>query len=318
MKRTPSRRDFMRSAALGALGGGVLLGREEQRFAANLPNGDEAPDTSFGPGEMPTGRICDVTVSRMIFGGNLMSGYAHSRDLVYVSGLMREYNTVERILNTLDLAEAAGVNTVLSDPWERPTAVMTRHWERGGKMQWIIDCRPEEEDIRVKIDEAIEKGACAIYVNGEWSGDWVLDGKVDLLGESVECIRSRGLPAGIGGHLLDVPVACEDAGIRPDFYMKTLHSHDYWSVDHSREHDNVYCRKPEETIAFMKEIPVPWIAFKTMAAGAIAPERAFDFALKNGADFLCVGMFDFQLAHDVRLFKEMFSPNMVRERPLFG
>jgi hypothetical protein len=318
MKETPSRRDFMRSAALGALGSRVLLGREEQLFATNLPKGEAALDTAFGPGEMPQGKIGDVTVSRMILGGNLMSGYAHSRDLVYVSRLMREYNSVERIVNTLDLAEAAGVNTVLSDPWERPTEVLTRHRERGGKMQWIIDCRPEEEDIRVKIDEAIEKGACAIYVNGEWSGDWVLDGKVDFLGTSVEYIRSQGLPAGVGGHLLDVPVACEEAGIRPDFYMKTLHSHEYWSAGHSSEHDNVYCRKPEETIAFMKGVPVPWIAFKTLAAGAIAPDRAFDFALKNGADFLCVGMFDFQLAYDVRLFKKMFSPDMVRERPLFG
>lgn len=318
MKQTPSRRDFMKSAALGALGGGVLVGREEQLFAANLPMAEEALDTAFGPGEMPTGKIGDVTVSRMILGGNLMSGYAHSRDLVYVSSLMREYNTVERVLNTLDLAEAAGVNTVLSDPWERPTEVLTRHWQRGGKVQWIIDCRPEEQDIRVKIDEATDKGACAIYVNGEWSGDWVLDGKVDFLGRSIEYIRSQGLPAGVGGHLLDVPMACEEAGIRPDFYMKTLHSHEYWSAGHPSEHDNVYCRKPEETIAFMKSIPVPWIAFKTLAAGAIAPQRAFDFALKNGADFLCVGMFDFQLAYDVRMFKEMFSADMVRERPLFG
>jgi hypothetical protein len=267
---------------------------------------------------MPVGKIGDVTVSRMIFGGNLMSGYAHSRDLTYVSGLMREYNTVERILNTLDLAEAAGVNTVLSDPWERPTEVLTRHWQRGGHMQWIIDCRPEEEDLRVNIDAALEKGGCAIYVNGEWSGDFVKAGKVDFLGKCVDYIRSQGVPAGIGGHLLDVPVACEEAGIRPDFYMKTFHSHEYWSVGHSEEHDNVYCRKPEETAAFMKDIPIPWIAFKTMAAGAIKPEDAFAYALKGGADFLCVGMFDFQLAQNVRTFKERFTPDLQRVRPLYG
>ncbi len=309
----------MKSAALGAIGTGAMLGKEEKSFAAARPGLDASIDTSFGEGEMPVGRIGDVTVSRIIFGGNILSGYAHSRDLVYVSSLMREYNTVERILNTLDLAQAAGINTLLSDPWERPAEVMTRHWgERGGGLQWIIDCRPEEEDIRVKIDEAVGKGASAIYVNGEWAGDWVLDGKVDFLAKSVEYIRSQGLPAGIGGHLLDVPVACEEAGIRPDFYMKTFHNHDYWSVGHNREHDNVYCRRPEECAAFMKEIPVPWIAFKTMAAGAIAPEIAFDYALKNGADFLCVGMFDFQLAQDVRTFKETWPVCEGRERPLYG
>jgi len=87
----------------------------------------------------------------------------------------------------------------------------------------------------------------------------------------------------------------------PDFWMKTLHHHGYWSARHSEWHDNMYCNNPEETIAFMRERPEPWIAFKVMAAGAIHPKDAFRYAFENGADFVCAGMYDFQMVEDVNI-----------------
>jgi hypothetical protein len=65
----------------------------------------------------------------------------------------------------------------------------------------------------------------------------------------------------------------------------------------------------------MKERPEPWIGFKTLAAGAIRPKDGFPFALKAGADFLCVGMYDFQLVDNVNLFNEIFPSCQERERP---
>jgi hypothetical protein len=38
-----------------------------------------------------------VNVSRLILGGNLIGGQAHSRDLIYVSNLIRNYFTDEKI-----------------------------------------------------------------------------------------------------------------------------------------------------------------------------------------------------------------------------
>jgi len=38
---------------------------------------------------LPAGKIGNVTISRLICGGNLVSGYAHSRDLIYVSPLLK-------------------------------------------------------------------------------------------------------------------------------------------------------------------------------------------------------------------------------------
>ena len=59
----------------------------------------------------------------------------------------------------------------------------------------------------------------------------------------------------------------------------------------------------------------PWIAFKVMAAGAIPPEKAFRFAFQGGADFICAGMFDFQVAEDVAIAKKVLAESLDRTRP---
>ena len=58
----------------------------------------------------------------------------------------------------------------------------------------------------------------------------------------------------------------------PDFWMKTLHHHGYWSARHSEWHDNMYCNNPEETIAFMRECEPPASVWdRQRAAGDAAP-----------------------------------------------
>ena len=54
-------------------------------------------------------------------------------------------------------------------------------------------------------------------------------------------------------------------------------------------------------MAFMKDRKEPWIAFKTLAAGAIHPKVGFKHAFESGADFACVGMYDFQMVDDVNI-----------------
>ena len=96
----------------------------------------------------------------------------------------------------------------------------------------------------------------------------------------------------------------------PDFWMKTMHHHGYWSARHPEEHDNMYCHTPAETAAWMRERPEPWIAFKVMAAGAIHPKEAFRYAYENGADFVCAGMYDFQLVEDVNIALEALGTGL--------
>jgi len=64
----------------------------------------------------------------------------------------------------------------------------------------------------------------------------------------------------------------------------------------------------------MEKVDKPWIAFKVLAAGAIHPREGFKFAFENGADFICVGMFDFQIREDVAITKRLLSELSTRGR----
>jgi len=52
----------------------------------------------------------------VICGGNLISGFAHSRDLIYVSPLLQHYFTDEKIMETWARCEEYGINTMIFDP----------------------------------------------------------------------------------------------------------------------------------------------------------------------------------------------------------
>ena len=100
-----------------------------------------------------------------------------------------------------------------------------------------------------------------------------------------------------------------------DGRVKTLHPGNYWSADIDPENDNIWSRTPEKTIEYMKKLETPWIAFKVLAAGAIHPSVSFKYVFENGADFACVGMFDFQIIEDVLIAQDVFSKKINRQRP---
>ena len=83
-------------------------------------------------------------------------------------------------------------------------------------------------------------------------------------------------------------------------------------------HDSVWAETPDDTVAFMRTVNKPWIAFKVLGAGAIHPREGFKYVLEHGADFACVGMFDFQVAEDVIIMRNTLSALTGRPRPWRG
>jgi uncharacterized membrane protein YphA (DoxX/SURF4 family) len=277
-------------------------------------------------GTLPKGRIGDKEFSRLILGGNLLSGWAHARDLIYVDKLVKAYHNKERIFATLLMAEKCGVNTLLTNPVL--CSLIEEYWKRRiGKIQFISDCagldwddngpKPTPFDKYLdRVRRAIDYGAVACYIQGETADYYIREGRPDRLAEVLELVRRSRVLVGIGAHHLETLQGCVAAGMAPDFWMKTMHHHGYWSARHPEEHDSVYCRTPAETAAWMRERREPWIAFKTMAAGAIHPRDAFRYAWESGADFVCAGMYDFQMVEDVNLALEALGSGFPRrQRP---
>ncbi len=287
-------------------------------------------------GELPRGKILEQELSRLILGGNLVGGWAHSRDLRYVSSLFKAYNTEKKVYETLMLAEKAGINAInIGFP---TNALMAKYKKAtGSKIKVISQVAPDMEnnDYYAFIDKAIDFGVDIIQVQGNWC-DWLVrDNKIDVIEKMLDRIKSQGIVAGLGSHTVDSLIACRDAGIIPDYYMKTMHHDNYWSAhprenrvpfevdgeksqDHNKFHDNCFCLFPDRTIEFVNSATVPVMGFKVLAAGAIEPSDGFNWAFKNGADFICVGMFDFQIVDDVNITIDVLNNLQGRARPWYG
>jgi uncharacterized membrane protein YphA (DoxX/SURF4 family) len=251
-------------------------------------------------GKVPSAKIKNLELSRVILGGNLIGGWAHSRDLVYVSSLVKKYHHQNKIFETLLLAEKCGVNTLLTNPVL--CRVIHEYWRRDiGKIQFISDLGYSEtaDGLIEFVKKSVDQGACACYVHGGTADFFQAKGKIAELGKVLEHIRRQGIPGGIGAHSLDTVKGCVKEGIEPDFWMKSLHHHNYWSAKPKERNDSVFCETPDRVVEYMRDRPEPWIAFKTLAAGAIVPKDGFEYAFRNGADFVCVGMYDFQIVEDV-------------------
>ena len=287
-------------------------------------------------GELPKGKIGPHEISRLVAGGNLVGGWAHSRDLIYVSSLFKAYNTEKKVYETLMLAEQAGINTINIG---FPTNALLAKYKKatGSKIKVISQVHPDlkNEDYFVNIDKAIDFGVDIVQIQGN-QVDWLVrDERIDVVEKMLDHIRRQGYTAGLASHTVDALIACEEQGIIPDYYMKTMHHDNYWSahpienrvpfevdgknyLDHNRFHNNCFCLFPDRTVEFVNRATVPVMGFKVLAAGAIEPEDGFNWAFKNGADFICVGMFDFQIVDDVNTTIDVISKLSGRQRKWYG
>jgi uncharacterized membrane protein YphA (DoxX/SURF4 family) len=287
-------------------------------------------------GELPKGKIGPHEISRLVAGGNLVGGWAHARDLIYASSLFKAYNTERKVYETLMLAEQAGINTINIG---FPTNALLAKYKKatGSKIKVISQVHPDLEkgDYFVNIDKAIDFGVDIVQIQGN-QVDWLVrDDRIDVVEKMMDHIRSQGYVAGLASHTVDALIATEAYGIIPDYYMKTMHHDNYWSahpienrvpyevdgknyLDHNKFHNNCFCLFPDRTAEFVERATVPVMGFKVLAAGAIEPKDGFNWAFEKGADFICVGMFDFQVVEDVNTTIDVLDNLKGRTRDWYG
>ena len=297
-------------------------------------------------GELPKGKIGDQELTRLVMGDNHIGAVAHARDLLYVNSLMRAYNTEKKIFETLMICEQAGINCINIGFPNVETIVKYRK-VTGSKMKIIsqVGIRDNKnEDIYQDIKVCLDNGIDIIQIQGSW-GDWLSrDGRFDVIDGMLNMIRRNGIVAGLGAHAIDTLILCEEQGIIPDYYMKTMHNDQYWSahpranrkpfevvgygtpgvyidyLNNDREYfrDNCWDTYPDRTVEFVNRTKVPVMGFKVLAAGAIHPKDAFKWAFENGADFICVGMFDFQVVNDVNICLDALQNLKDRKRAWYS
>jgi len=297
-------------------------------------NQPPAPDV---PGPIPTGKLGKYTVTRLVAGHNLVGWQAHSRDLIYTSQLLRAYFTDDKVLETYQKYEENGINTSMLRIEKRSLELAKRHkTERGGKIQWMAQIVINEKDLTSDLAKAAEAGCVCTHVRGLEGDKFFKNQRMDLIAKTMELIRKEGMAAGLATHSIDPLIEAERMGLDADYYMKTFNSAQYWSAGApltpdpnwkptkdqlvqseyaDSRHDNIWETTPKATAEFFAKCKKPFVAYKVLAAGAIHPRDGFKYAFEKGADFIVVGMYDFQLKEGANITKGLLAGTLDRSRP---
>lgn len=327
---TLSRRDLiLGGASLLALGGASIWTKALRARPVVRATGPAVP--SFDPRrdlaqlEHPltvTSKIGGVELSRLILGGNMIGGWAHCRDMHFYDKLVKAYFTDERVFRNFRIAEACGVNTILTNP--ALMRVINRYWrEEGGRIKFISDCGHPGgliEGARVSV----ENGASLVYTHGGVADGLARKGDWKAFRTYLDTVRTFGVPTGIGCHCVSTLKFCIEHDCIPDFWMKTVHRVDYPTahldekepkLDGLGKHDNRFVDTDRQAVFdFMETRPEPWIAFKVLGAGIEHPRDAFPVVYRGGADFACVGMYDYQVVEDVNIANRIFADGLPKRR----
>jgi hypothetical protein len=233
--------------------------------------------------------FCGLSVTRLILGANPFGGFSHqnpARDRE-----MRAYHTVERILETWARAEAAGINTIITNNESPHVVEAVRQYlgGGGGKLQWIaqVNCRLQP-DMEKALDEVAEIGCRALYIHGGQIDNLFCRKDAPTLRRWCMHARRLGVPVGCAGHTPEAHRWVDSLDIT-DFHAVPFFT--CGSV-HNGAGEKFSLSDMFRAVACIQEIRRPCIGYKILGAGRINARMAFEFAyeqIKPG-DVVNVGM----------------------------
>ena len=280
-----SRRNFLKSSAglAATLAVGPLAG-------AQTPPAASLPKVRFG----------DAEISRLVIGCNQFYGFSHFNGLL--DQLMREWNTPDRVCQTLFQCQQNGINAYQYSHHERALSDLEVFRAQGGKMNLI------STDANMgPVDEAVRRSkSMALYHHGERTDVLFREGKMDQVQEYTKQLRQAGVRVGIGTHKPEVVEYVEERGWDVDFYMLCAYNRTRTPEEFRKllgvlpvSAGDVYLETdPARAFAVARKTSKTCFLFKILAAGRVvrSPEEV-DKAFKNALDSIkpqdciVVGMF---------------------------
>ncbi len=251
---------------------------------------------------LPTIDFFGHQVSRLICGGNPLSGISHvSAELDWE---MTEYYTMPNLMRLLGDCQAQGINTFQSRGDRHQMRMYLEHRQAGGRMHWIAQSASEFADIPANIRQIARFKPIAIYHHGTHTDNSWHTGRIDAVRDLIKLIKDLGLPAGLGSHIPEVVEYAEEHGWETDFYMCCFYNLARGYKTAPAVEQDAYARDrfnaedPPRMAAVMRQVAKPCLGFKFLAASRNcatpqATRAAFQFALANikPTDALVAGMF---------------------------
>ena len=237
---------------------------------------------------LPHVDFCGLQVTRLILGANPFGGYSHQN--AQRDEQMQSYHTVDRILETWQRAESAGINTMITNN-ESPNVVeaVRVYLAQGGSLQWIAQVGLRTgSDMLKAIDEVAEIGCKALYIHGALTDDAYRRQDAQTLRSWCDHARSIGIPVGVAGHAPEAHLWVDSLDLT-DFHAVCFFN---CGSLHEGEGERFQLSDVVPATECIQRIQKPCIGYKIMGSGRIEPRMAFDYAFERikPTDVVNVGM----------------------------
>ncbi len=300
------RRNFLTRGVAAAAVGSVALssaGCSQKGTAADTEKAAApyTPPPIAPPGTLPSIKLGEHTVSRLVAGWNPIGGHSHTT--LNMARFMREYFTTQKTIEFMANCESKGINTWQYDHTDKAVEVLRARREAGSKLNAI--CLHAERSHDEPIKKVIhDTSPIALVHHGGVTDALFRAGRYQQVKDYVKKVQDAGVLAGVSSHCPDNIKRISDEGWNVDFFMTC-----FYYISRSREDQMKLTGKvtvgepffesdPEEMSKVVRETKKPCLAFKILAAGRKGWSRpqvskAFRYAFENikETDGVIVGMF---------------------------
>ncbi|UCD51529.1 MAG: hypothetical protein JSW27_02640 [Phycisphaerales bacterium] len=281
------RRQFLAHLPLAVAGSALVL--------------SEAAGGSDAPPALPTIRLGEHRISRLIAGWNPIAGYSYLGSAM--DRKMREYFTLERTVAFLQNCERNGIMAWQLDHVEKGVAAVRARREQGSKMKFL--CLHAEAASIEKVVADI--APIAIVHHGGVTDRLFREGKSEQVRDFVQRVRDAGILAGVSAHNPDCIKRVADEGWPVDLFMTCFYY--LTRSDEERQqiapgttlqigHYTCSTSDPLAMTAVARQVDQPCLGFKILAAGQrcgneqeVAEAFKFAFDHLKPTDGAIVGMY---------------------------
>jgi hypothetical protein len=238
---------------------------------------------------LPCVDFCGIKLTRLIIGANPFGGFSHQSE--ERDKEMLNYYNIDRIIETWNLAENSGINTMITNN-ETPHVLQAvrEYLQSGGSLQWIaqVNGRNKPEMLNA-ISEVVDIGCKALYLHGALVDDAYLRKDDETIRIWCDHARSLGVPAGVAGHAPEAHLWVNSHDIA-DFH--TVCFFNCGSL-HYGKGEKFRLADIGPAVECVRQIQKPCIGYKIMGAGRIDPRMAFEYAFESikATDVVNVGMY---------------------------
>lgn len=251
---------------------------------------------------LPTVDFCGKKVSRLIVGGNPISGNSHVSNEMNTE--MLDFFTTARAKEMFRICLENGINTAQLRGDQHIIRLLREFWGEGYKMHWIAQSASEIKPFEANIGAIQRAGAYATYLHGTQTDALFKAGEYAEIERRLKVIRDSGMAVGLGSHMPEVFEYAEAKKWDVDFYMCCVYNISKIDRVSSAITGKLNDEEPfdEEDrqimFSFIRSTDKPCLAFKILGASRRCRDKAdVESAFKEAfesikpTDAVIVGMF---------------------------